>query len=91
LTAQENPRRVVIVGGVTAWLMWLFIHLLFLINLESRLIVFIGLVFPYVTYSHDSRELISTGALHLPIPHAGGEGSRTEGARTSGWHVSDKR
>ena len=26
-------------GGITAWLMWLFIHLLLLINFESRLVV----------------------------------------------------
>jgi NADH:ubiquinone reductase (H+-translocating) len=58
-------------GGVTAWLMWLFIHLLLLINFESRLVVFVRWAFSYFTHSRGSRVLIATGTLRLPISGAG--------------------
>ena len=57
-------------GGITAWLMWLFIHLLLLINFESRLVVLIRWAFSYFTHSRGSRVLIATGTLHLPITGA---------------------
>lgn len=58
-------------GGITAWLMWLFIHLLLLINFESRLVVFVRWAFSYFTHSRGSRVLIATGTLRLPITGAG--------------------
>lgn len=68
-------------GGITAWLMWLFIHLLLLINFESRLVVLVRWTFSYVTHSRGSRVLISTGTLHLPISGAGStEGQGAEGS-----------
>jgi NADH dehydrogenase len=60
-------------GGVTAWLMWLFIHLLLLINFESRLVVFVRWAFSYFTHSRGSRVLIATGTLRLPITGAGNQ------------------
>jgi NADH dehydrogenase len=62
-------------GGIIAWLMWLFIHLLLLINFESRLIVFIRWAFSYFTHSRGSRVLIATGTLRLPITDAGSKES----------------
>jgi HAE1 family hydrophobic/amphiphilic exporter-1 len=47
--------------------MWLFIHLLLLINFESRLVVFVRWAFSYFTHSRGSRVLIATGTLRLPI------------------------
>jgi len=58
-------------GGITAWLMWLFIHLLLLINFESRLVVFVRWAFSYFTHSRGSRVLLSTGTLRMPITGAG--------------------
>jgi NADH dehydrogenase len=58
-------------GGIGAWLMWLFIHLLLLINFESRLVVIVRWAFSYFTHSRGSRVLISTGTLRLPITGAG--------------------
>jgi NADH dehydrogenase len=58
-------------GGITAWLMWLFIHLLLLINFESRLVVLIRWAFSYFTHSRGSRVLIATGTLRLPITGVG--------------------
>jgi NADH dehydrogenase len=58
-------------GGITAWLMWLFIHLLLLINFESRMVVLIRWAFSYFTHSRGSRVLLATGTLRLPISGAG--------------------
>jgi NADH dehydrogenase len=60
-------------SGITAWLMWLFIHLLLLINFESRMVVLIRWAFSYFTHSRGSRVLISTGTLRLPISDVGGQ------------------
>jgi NADH dehydrogenase len=60
-------------GGIMAWLMWLFIHLLLLINFESRLVVMVRWAFSYFTHSRGSRVLISTGTLRLPITGVGGQ------------------
>ena len=58
-------------GGITAWLMWLFIHLLLLINFESRLVVMVRWAFSYFTHSRGSRVLFATGTLRLPVTGAG--------------------
>jgi NADH:ubiquinone reductase (H+-translocating) len=72
-------------GGVTAWLMWLFIHLLLLINFESRLVVFVRWSFSYFTHSRGSRVLIATGILRLPISGAGNkEAPGTRGREDNG-------
>jgi NADH dehydrogenase len=57
-------------GGITAWLMWLFIHLVLLINFESRLVVLVRWAFSYFTYSRGSRVLIALGAVRLPVSRA---------------------
>jgi NADH dehydrogenase len=66
-------------GGIVAWLMWLFIHLMLLVNFESRLVVFIRWAFSYFTYSRGSRVLLALGTMRLPVtgaescePQAGG-------------------
>jgi NADH dehydrogenase len=41
--------------GAIAWLAWLFIHLLFLVQFRSRLIVFIRWGFQYLTFDRGSR------------------------------------
>jgi NADH dehydrogenase len=66
-------------GGIMAWLMWLFIHLLLLINFESRLVVIIRWAFSYFTHSRGSRVLISTGTLRLPV--TGAEGKESPGTQ----------
>ena len=57
-------------GGIAAWLMWLFIHLMLLVNFESRLIVFIRWAFSYFTYSRGSRVLLAVGTMRLPVTGA---------------------
>jgi len=69
-------------GGITAWLMWLFIHLLLLINFESRLVVMVRWAFSYFTHSRGSRVLIVTGTLRLPVTGAGSK--EQQGRRDNG-------
>jgi len=41
--------------GFLAWLMWLFVHLVFLIGLRNRLFVFIHWVWSYLTWQRGAR------------------------------------
>ncbi len=41
--------------GVIAWLLWLFIHLMFLVQFRNRLIVFIRWGFQYLTFDRGAR------------------------------------
>jgi NADH dehydrogenase len=41
--------------GMLAWLMWLFVHLLFLMGMRNRAIVFVQWVWSYVTWQRGAR------------------------------------
>jgi NADH:ubiquinone reductase (H+-translocating) len=41
--------------GVIAWLLWLFVHLMYLVEFRNRLIVFIRWGFQYVTFDRGAR------------------------------------
>jgi NADH dehydrogenase len=43
------------ISGVVAWLMWLFIHIFFLIGFRNRLLVLLQWAWSYVTYDRGSR------------------------------------
>lgn len=44
--------------GFFAWLMWLFLHLIYLIGLRNRLSVFLDWVWHYFTYDRSARLLV---------------------------------
>jgi NADH dehydrogenase len=48
------------ISGVLAWLTWLFIHLMYIVQFQSRVQVFIQWGFEYLTFSRGAR--IITGA-----------------------------
>jgi NADH dehydrogenase len=52
------------ISGFSAWLSWLFIHILFLIGFRNRLLVFIQWAWSYVTYERAAR--LITGSTYLP-------------------------
>lgn len=54
-------------GGRFAWFLWLFIHLVLLIQFQNRLIVLIRWAFQYFTFNRGARNLILRGSLKLPI------------------------
>jgi NADH dehydrogenase len=62
--------------GLIAWLVWLFIHLMYLVGFQNRLIVFIRWAFSYLTYNRGAR--LITGEAEP------GEISKLEAVPTSG-------
>ncbi len=42
-------------SGLLAWLLWLFVHLMYLVNFQNRLIVFIRWGFDYITFNRGAR------------------------------------
>jgi NADH dehydrogenase len=47
-------------SGYPAWLLWLFVHLMYLVEFESRLLVFVQWAWNYVTWNRGAR-LIAHG------------------------------
>jgi len=48
------------VSGWPAWIMWLFIHLMYLVQFQNRLLVFIQWGFQYLTFSRGARLITGT-------------------------------
>lgn len=55
-------------SGIVAWLLWLFIHLMYLVGFQNRLIVFIRWGFNYLTYNRGAR-LITGDAERVRAAH----------------------
>ncbi|MCW5966577.1 MAG: NAD(P)/FAD-dependent oxidoreductase [Bryobacterales bacterium] len=51
-------------GGPLAWLAWLFIHLMYLVGFQNRLVVFVQWAFSYLTFNRKAR--LITGGVVLP-------------------------
>jgi NADH dehydrogenase len=52
------------ISGFVAWLAWLFVHILFLIGFQNRVLVFIQWGWSYFTYERGAR--LITGSTDLP-------------------------
>jgi len=52
------------ISGFLAWLAWLFVHILFLIGFQNRVLVFIQWAWSYFTYERGAR--LITGSTSLP-------------------------
>jgi NADH dehydrogenase len=50
------------VSGLPAWLIWLFIHLIYIVQFQSRIQVFIHWGFEYVTFSRGARLITGSAA-----------------------------
>jgi NADH dehydrogenase len=64
-------------SGFLAWLMWLFIHIFFLIGFRNRLLVLIQWAWSYVTYDRGARLITARadgplveGLTSTPLPPA---------------------
>src|SRR6201998_3330594 len=53
-------------SGLVAWLVWLFIHLIYIVEFQSRVIVFIQWGIQFVTFSRGAR--LITGDTRMPPP-----------------------
>jgi NADH dehydrogenase len=66
-------------GGAPAWLTWLFVHLLFLVGLENRLIVFMRWLLSFTTHGRAQR--LMTGESVVADFEQSGAGELTPAVR----------
>jgi NADH dehydrogenase len=64
-------------SGLPAWLVWLFVHLMYLVQFQSRIVVFVHWAFHYVTFSRGAR--LITGALETDRISRGEGAGRQDG------------
>jgi NADH dehydrogenase len=63
--------------GWFAWLMWLFVHLMFLVGFENRLLVFVQWAWNYFTRNRRARLILGTAhQAHTPASPAPQEATR---------------
>lgn len=63
-------------GGIPAWLAWLFVHIVYLIGYQNRLLVLMQWALKYITFNPRAR-LITGEAVELP------KAARVEGQRVA--------
>jgi NADH dehydrogenase len=64
-------------SGVLAWLVWLFIHLIYIVQFRSRVMVFVQWGFEYLTFSRGARLITgaaATDSIRQPGVFTAGEG-----------------
>ncbi|MDQ2840865.1 MAG: hypothetical protein M3Y72_07475 [Acidobacteriota bacterium] len=49
-------------SGFPAWLVWLFIHLMYIVEFQSRILVFVEWGFLYLTWNRGARLITGTAA-----------------------------
>jgi len=59
--------RIVHLSGLLAWLAWLFIHLMYLVEFDNRLLVLTEWAYNYVTRNRGARLITNAAAPPLPI------------------------
>jgi NADH dehydrogenase len=52
--------------GILAWMMWLFIHLLYILGTKNKIFVFLNWVWNYLTYDQSLRLVIRPHRLNRP-------------------------
>jgi NADH:ubiquinone reductase (H+-translocating) len=67
--------KVVKLTGFLAWLSWLLIHLLFIVELRNRILIFFQWAWSYVTYTHGAR--LSYPEFRPVVSPREGEGTRS--------------
>ena len=50
------------VSGLPAWLIWLFVHLMYIVEFQNRVLVFIQWGFEYLTFNRGARLITGTAA-----------------------------
>jgi NADH dehydrogenase len=63
--------KVIKLSGFLAWLSWLLIHLLFIVELRNRILIFFQWAWGYITYSHGAR--LSYRGFRPTVPPKEGE------------------
>jgi NADH dehydrogenase len=52
-------------SGWSAWLIWVFVHLLYIVQFQNRLLVMLQWGWLYLTFDRSAR--LITGKKHLPL------------------------
>jgi NADH:ubiquinone reductase (H+-translocating) len=52
--------------GFLAWLIWLFVHILFLIGFRSRILVFLQYAWTYITFQRGTRVILPEDSIRKP-------------------------
>jgi NADH dehydrogenase len=65
-------------SGLLAWLVWLFIHLMYLVEFQSRILVFVEWGFLYLTFDRGAR-LITGGAARTSVSKEKAYSTTSEG------------
>ena len=55
-------------SGLPAWLVWLFVHLMYIVEFQSRVLVFIQWGFEYLTFSRGARLITGEDATPPRVP-----------------------
>ncbi len=64
------------ISGVIAWMVWLFIHLMYIVQFQSRILVFIQWGFEYLTFSRGAR-LITGDGVEKPLSESASASGKT--------------
>src|SRR3984893_11111086 len=67
------------VWGWPAWLIWLFIHLMYIVEFQNRVLVFVQWGFEYLTFSRGAR--LITGAAQSDLKQRRASNANTAGGR----------
>jgi NADH dehydrogenase len=54
-------------SGLPAWLVWLFIHLMYIVEFQNRLLVFLQWAWNYYTFNRSARLITGKNALPLNL------------------------
>jgi NADH dehydrogenase len=65
-------------SGFFAWFIWLFIHLMYLVNFQSRILVFVQWGFQYLTFSRAQRLITGPDTGANGVVHQGRPGESRE-------------
>jgi NADH:ubiquinone reductase (H+-translocating) len=49
-------------SGFLAWLVWVFIHLMYIVEFQSRIVVFVQWAFLYLTFNRGARLITGSAA-----------------------------
>ncbi len=55
-------------GGIVAWLVWIFVHIFFLIGFRNRVIVLFEWAWSYLTFQRGARLITGVGSADPPLP-----------------------
>ena len=79
--AQIGPLHM---SGLLAWLTWLFVHLMYLVEFSNRVLVFVQWGFLYFTFNRGARLITGTD----PRPFHGSEVLDDTGVKATGAHAA---